>query len=160
MSTSSVVPSSGSTTGQRVLGASPTEARPALSAADYAASYQPRIEGLAYTAPRYDDATKPINVPYPAACISMGSRCECYTQQATKLPVPLALCSAIVKGGFFNDWQQALTDSARGLPVRSEPVPVPTSRSLQGLDMPAFTVAVSEPAVLDETRLPARRLVR
>lgn len=76
------------------------------TAAEYAASFQPRIEGLAYTAPRYDDQTKPTTAPYPAACINMGKRCECYTQQGTGLQVPLATCMQIVKGGFFMDWQQ------------------------------------------------------
>lgn len=97
-----------------------------MTAAEYVQSFQPRIEGLAYTAPRYDELTKPVNVPYPAACISMGERCECFTQQATKLPVPASLCTQIVKGGYFNDWQAALQQSANGgVPVPSggaEPV--------------------------------------
>lgn len=107
-----------------------------LTAAEYVQSFQPRIEGLAYTAPRYDEQTKPVSVPYPAACISMGDRCECYTQQATKLPVPVSLCVQIVKCGFFNDWQTALQQSANGgtavpssgaQPVfpRTDPSPVP-----------------------------------
>jgi len=47
----------------------------------------------------------------------MGERCQCYTQQATKLPVPLALCVQIVKGGYFNDWQGALRGRGGSAPI-------------------------------------------
>lgn len=77
-----------------------------LTPKEYAASFTPRVEGLAYTAPRYDDNTKPVTAPFPAACVSMGDRCECYTQQATKLQVAKPLCLQIVKNGFFKDWDQ------------------------------------------------------
>lgn len=103
-----------------VSGAQPgqiSEAKKPVTAVELAASYVPRFEGLPQTAPRYDDLTKPVNVPYPAACIQMGSRCECYTQQATKIPVPMALCVQIVKGGFFNDWQQAVQQASSGVYV-------------------------------------------
>lgn len=89
---------------------------------EYVASFQPRIDGLAYSAPRYDEQTKPTVAPYPAACIHMGSRCECYTQQATKLPVPLGLCQQIVKGGFFMDWGQAMQQASASPAVGAVPV--------------------------------------
>lgn len=76
-----------------------------MTPAEYVASYQPRLEGLPQTAPRYDEVTAPKIAPYPAACVSMGARCDCFTQQATKLPVARSLCLQIVKDGFFNDWQ-------------------------------------------------------
>lgn len=109
-----------SSSAQSLRGAQPPPVaqRPGpLSTADYVASFQPRIEGLAYTAPRYDDQTKPVTVPYPAACIKMAKRCECYTQQATKLPVPESLCLQIVKGGYFNDWAAAVQQATVAPPV-------------------------------------------
>lgn len=122
-------------TTQQVAGASGTSAAPAqspenhvLTAVEYAATFQPRIEGLAYTAPRYDGMTKPVSVPYPAACIQMGKRCECYTQQATPLQVPASLCTQIVKGGFFNDWQQALQQAAAGQAPQATPQPIQTQQ--------------------------------
>lgn len=75
-----------------------------LTPAEYAASYAPRIEGLAYTAPRYDDLTRPVTVPLPAACVSMGTRCDCYTQQGTKLVTTKDVCLHIVKNGFFDEF--------------------------------------------------------
>lgn len=80
-------------------------AAPKLTTAEYVAQHQPRVEGLAYTAPVYDDQTKPTEVPYPAACVEMGKRCQCYTQQATKLQVPAQMCREIVAGGFFVSWK-------------------------------------------------------
>jgi zona occludens toxin len=100
--------------------------------ADYVATFAPRVEGLAYTASRYDEVTKPTTAPYPAACINMGKRCECYTQQGTGLPVPLAMCQQIVKGGFFMDWQQpqqsdvvSKSKPLEGNPGQATAVPAP-----------------------------------
>lgn len=81
------------------------------------ASYTPRIPGLPQTAPRYDDVTKPTIAPVPAACISMGNRCDCFTQQGTKLQTPAYLCKQIVAGGFFMDWENGGTGGARGAPA-------------------------------------------
>lgn len=68
--------------------------------------YKPRVPGLAYTAPVYDDVTKPVRAPIPAACVQMGSRCDCFTQQATRLDVTSQLCKSIVAGGFFVAWDE------------------------------------------------------
>lgn len=106
--------SSQSSPGQQGAPGAPQEKK-VMSAQEYAQSFQPRIEGLAYTAARYDESTRPVNVPYPAACIQMGTRCECFTQQATKLPVPLSICVQIVAGGFFNDWDTALKQAQSGV---------------------------------------------
>lgn len=76
-----------------------------LTPAEFAATFAPRVTGLAQTAPRYDEVTKPITAPYPAACVNMGDRCGCYSQQGTKLDVPFDLCKSIVSRGFFVDWQ-------------------------------------------------------
>jgi zona occludens toxin len=100
------------------------------TAAEYAQSFQPRIEGLAYTAPRYDEQTKPTTAPYPAACLQMGSRCECFTQQGTKMPVPQQVCLQIVKGGFFMDWNA--NGGAQGVAV----APVSPAQKLTGGTFP------------------------
>ena len=75
-----------------------------LTTADYLRNHVPRVAGLPYTAPVYDDVTKPTEAPYPAAWVVMGSRCQCYSQQATKLDVPAQLCRDIAAGGFFVAW--------------------------------------------------------
>lgn len=102
---------------------SPGQTGPKTSA-EYAQSFVPRIPGLQYTAPRYDTATTVAVVPYPAACVSMGDRCSCFTQQATSLDVPKPLCLQIVKGGFFADWQGALQDTKAGRVPLARPAPL------------------------------------
>lgn len=84
-----------------------------LTQAEYVAQFAPRIAGLAYTAPVYDDVTKPQRAPYPAACVSMGERCGCYTQQGTALEVPRPLCESIVAKGFFVGWDRREPPEAR-----------------------------------------------
>jgi len=106
----------------------PVALTPQQSSAEYLASFQPRVLGLAHTAPRYDSNTTPVNVPYPAACVSMGPRCNCFTQQATKLDVPHDLCKQIVAGGFFTDWQAAISQAVQPQKPNTEtPSPLPVS---------------------------------
>jgi len=97
-----------------------TSAPAAQTPAQYIASFEPRIAGLPHTAPRYEAQTAPAVAPFPAACVNMGTRCQCYTQQATKLDVPPDLCKQIVKNGYFMDWQE-------GKPSGAQPLAPPTS---------------------------------
>lgn len=96
------------------------------STSEWLAEQQPRVVGLAYSAPVYDEATKPVEAPYPAACVKMGSRCGCYSQQATKLEVPQSMCEGIVAGGFFVSWQLPLA-KAIALKPRDGPIGVATA---------------------------------
>lgn len=96
--------------GARSVGAAGADLqKPALTVAEYTASFDPRLKGFPQSAPRYDDLTKAAQAPKPAACID-GIRpgqqvrsCTCWTQQATPLSVPEALCKQLAAGGFFDD---------------------------------------------------------
>lgn len=83
-----------------------------LTVRDYLASYAARVPGLAFTAPAYDEVTKPVRAPYPAACVASANRCQCYSQQATKLDVSVMLCRRISAGGFFMAWDEKKPDAA------------------------------------------------
>lgn len=73
---------------------------------DYHESYRAHVPGLAFTADAYADSVKPVRAPEPQACVSSGSRCRCYTDQATLLPdVPEVLCRSIVAHGYYRAWQ-------------------------------------------------------
>jgi zona occludens toxin len=96
-----------------------------LTQLEYMAARSPRIEGLAYTAPVYDSLMQPQSAPYPAACIKAASQdCTCYTQQGTRLPVPLALCSQIVAQGFFMEWAAPAGREVGVVPVSRGPAAV------------------------------------
>jgi len=105
---------------QRGRGAVPLEVMP------YLELHRPRVAGLAYTAPIYDEVTKPAEAPYPAACVSNDKRCQCYSQQATRLEVPQDLCQAIAAGGFFVAWRaregQAVQPSRGVVPGQAPPL--------------------------------------
>lgn len=99
--------------------------------AEYVQGFQPRIDGLPHTAARYDDVTKPVTAPFPAACVRMAKRCECYTQQGTKLPTPGDLCKQIVENGYFMDWNPSGSSPVGGVvpaPASAE-APRPVDRS-------------------------------
>ncbi|MES2581342.1 MAG: zonular occludens toxin domain-containing protein [Pseudomonadota bacterium] len=136
------------TTSKSGASATPTAAKAAsapvprataqLTQSEFVASYQPRIPGLPETAPRYDEVTKPTVAPYPAACVAMGNRCLCYTQQGTKLQTPMDMCKQIVASGFFIDWGEQPKAAPQA------PAPVATASAAPA---PA-TVAVAAPAKL------------
>lgn len=114
-----------------------------MSRAEYVDAHAPRIAGLAYTAPIYDEVTKPTEAPYPAACIRSATRCHCYTQQGTRLDVPQRLCQDIAAGGFFIAWAakpgQASTSQAavaQGAVVAAVPVTGPSGTSFGGTPPP------------------------
>jgi zona occludens toxin len=90
-----------------------------MTAAQYVEQFAPRVQGLAYTAPIYDQVTQPTEAPYPAACVVMRDECRCYTQQATRLDVGDDLCRQIVAKGFFVGWQQPRQLEAKPTPAKA-----------------------------------------
>jgi hypothetical protein len=67
------------------------------------AAFQPRIDGLPHTAPRYDELTAPVRVPTIAGCVwfEASKRGHCYTQQGTQtFPSPDFIKQYIAKGMF------------------------------------------------------------
>lgn len=105
---------------------------------DFLAEHTPRVAGLDYTAPVYDEVTKPTQAPYPAACVAMAARCLCYTQQGTRLQTPDQLCRSIVAGGFFVAWQAGAPAVVEARPQRAQLVEAPAS----------FGILESRPAVV------------
>lgn len=61
----------------------------------------PRVAGLPHTAPVYDGLTKPHDVPAPQACVKMGDKCKCYTDQATPINMSDDICNNIVEHGIY-----------------------------------------------------------
>ncbi|MCY1365334.1 hypothetical protein D9M69_521740 [compost metagenome] len=123
-------------------------ARPATTA-EYISSYTPRIAGLDYTAPVYDELTKPKRVPVPAACVTFKGGCNCYTQQGTRLAVGKDQCAQIVQTGFFmafdpdgeHGQQTARQEPARVAAAPVEPVAQPAP--VQPVQLPVQVVPVA-----------------
>jgi zona occludens toxin len=93
-----------------------------MTVEEYAKAYTARVPGLAHTAPVYDDVTKPVEAPFPAACVSMKGTCRCYSQQATKLAVAADVCEQIVAGGYFVAWNRPVVQAVPIAPAASTPV--------------------------------------
>lgn len=111
-----------------------------LTKAEYLQAYTPRIAGLDYTAPVYDELTKPKRVPVPAACVTFKGGCNCYTQQGTRLDVQAGQCSQIVRTGFFMAFDpdgeasrpvQQQTAAPATVSVSPEPPPVVATQPVQ-----------------------------
>lgn len=92
---------------------------------------KPRIAGLPYTAPVFDQLTPPTDFPRVAACMSSESRgtCNCYTQQGTPMDVPQSACLVYIKHGSFDYWlagrkQQGQVQSTTepGTPAEDQPI--------------------------------------
>jgi hypothetical protein len=66
----------------------------------------PRLVGLAFSAPVYDQVTKPVTAPLPVACVSSSTKCICNSQQGTKLDMDEKTCRSIVAHGYFVDWRE------------------------------------------------------
>lgn len=96
------------------VGGSGQQFDPLLDARRYVHSVTPRVQGIAHSAPKYDDLTKPQSVPVPAMCIKRGTRCQCYSQQATKLEMPLNACLDIAHNGYFEEFDPNGRDGRRG----------------------------------------------
>lgn len=109
-----------------------------LTADEWLDLRKPRLKDFPHTAPAYDEVTKPVHAPYPAACVMMAGTCKCYTQQATLMQVSGEVCVQIVKQGFFVEWQQAQLTSAANSPSR----PAPLSAPVQQQAVPVINVNV------------------
>jgi len=80
-----------------------------LSKADYIQQYEPRLNGMAWTAPAYDEITKPVEAPTPTACIVNHQKdtCRCIDQQGNALVTTDAFCRQYVSNGMFIAWKKA-----------------------------------------------------
>ncbi len=98
-----------------------------LTTAEWLQTRKARLPDFPHTASAYDEVTRPTVAPYPAACVKMGDRCDCYTQQATVMQVTYDVCAQIVKRGFFVDWQQQAPQQQPAQVPQPRPAPAPAA---------------------------------
>ena len=118
-----------------------------LTAGQLAVTYHPRFDGVVHTAPRYDELTKPVRVPVPAACIVSDKKdCKCYTQDATPYPTTDSLCRQYVAGGHFIDFPvDPRKESGQTQP---RPMSLPVAHVPQEADGPRFLEVPHTPTPL------------
>ena len=69
-----------------------------MTEGEYLARFRPRIRGLAFSAPVYDELTKPVEAPYPSVCAySPAFPCRCWSQRGFSLVVPKQLCEQLAR---------------------------------------------------------------
>lgn len=66
---------------------------------EYLTAITPRFEGMPWSAPIFDGA-KPTELPR-VACIIAGAKCQCYTEQATRVRMKFDTCSTIARFGIY-----------------------------------------------------------
>lgn len=115
-------------TGLPAGSAKPSVVRP-LTTAEYVARYQPRVVGLAHTAPIYDDVAKPVRAPVPTHTVIFGGKCQAYSQQVTRLDMPDDMCRAIHDRGFFRSFDDREPATVTREPVARSSSVEPAARS-------------------------------
>ena len=131
----------------------------ALTPEEYVSQFQPRVQGLPHTAPIYDDVTKVTVAPYPAACVAAVDRCQCYTEQGTRVDVTPGVCAQIVERGFFVAWKVVSASPAQA-PVDQGSRAGPGRIGDGGAWPPSFQELDAGAAVAVVPRQPVRRVVR
>lgn len=114
---------SASTVGQVVQAESIAPAgRPAtpepMTTKEYVAQFQPRIESMPWTAPRYDQLTQPKVAPVMAGCIAAASKCKCYSRQGTAIDTDETMCRNVARNGYFDDTREPLQNNTAIAPAR------------------------------------------
>ena len=69
------------------------------------ASYKPRFADIPWSAPRYDELTKPTIAPRIIGCMVLNKVCKCVTQQGTYHHATMQFCSATIENGIFQDFE-------------------------------------------------------
>lgn len=96
----------------------------------YLKAYTPVIKDMPHSAPIYQPLAQPVKFPYVAACLASASRCQCYSQQGTKLDISESSCRQYASGGQFMNFETGSDGGReRGLlrgdkPLDADPAPV------------------------------------
>lgn len=85
------------------------KAKKTLSVEEWEATLRPRIEGLLWTAPAFDDR-KPVSEP-DTYCMAMeNGPCKCITEQGTRIKVRDEQCRRIATDGFYNPYKKPIQE--------------------------------------------------
>lgn len=106
-------------------GAATQPAATAKPVGDYIAERSPRIDNQPWSAPIYDDVTKPTEAPTPVACVQnhKTGTCRCYDQQSATMKVSVEYCQSFIKDGAFIPWRTPRQQGNQLADNRQSPMP-------------------------------------
>ena len=81
-----------------------------LTKEEYLKQLVPRIEGMPWSAPIFDKREAVAEPEIYCVDIVDEGRCQCYTEQVTKLKVDDAFCAKIAKDGIYNPFRKPRRD--------------------------------------------------
>lgn len=85
-------------------------------------NYMPADATRPESAPAYAGLSEPVVAPVIAACVASASRCQCYTQQATRVDTPPDFCREFASVGRFDPYYQPPAPAVpQTLPPASQP---------------------------------------
>lgn len=88
---------------------SPSAERADLRTSNYVQWQTPRLPGVPWSAPMYDNLS--VRSEPAVYCIAVDDgRCFCRTEQGTKYDTPAATCRAIAGGGIYNPFKAPIAD--------------------------------------------------
>lgn len=103
----------------------------------------PRLADFPESAPRYDGIVKVKDFPRVAACVASSSRCSCYSQQGTVVPVSASFCADFVVKGRFDPYIEA--HERRSVPLNSRESPAPSPVDTTSSQGPQPYVVINPP---------------
>lgn len=85
----------------------------------------PRLAGLPWTAPQYDEITAPKDAPRPVSCIEnrTTNKCRCVDQQYNTLHVSDSFCRNFVQHGMFVAWEMPQAPAPQAAPAGKASAP-------------------------------------
>ena len=95
-----------------------TPAAVAIDATAYVAKLMPRVPGMPWSAPVFDD--RKAKAEPEIYCVDSQSGCRCYTEQITRISTPVLQCLQIARYGVYNPFREPFDKRAPTSPADSQ----------------------------------------
>lgn len=86
--------------------------RKPLTLEEWLERLKPRMEGLLWSAPLYDDR-RPVSEPETYCMAMEGRKCSCISEQGTRVSMSYNMCMSIVHNGVYNPYRKPRDDRYR-----------------------------------------------
>lgn len=119
------------------------------TAEEFIAAHQPLVDGIPWSAPIYagrQPTTEPDILCVMSEQADGFQRCNCYTEQVTRLVVPRRVCMAYALGGVYNPYRPRSSREVGGEAASASvdaPSPAPVTSEIPGIRTDAASVGTS-----------------